>query len=39
VVSWGMADFDSLSRITEALAAADTAMYACKALRKEKKVG
>jgi diguanylate cyclase (GGDEF)-like protein len=39
VVSWGMADFSSLSQIKEALAAADIAMYACKARRKATKVG
>jgi diguanylate cyclase (GGDEF)-like protein len=39
VISWGMADFDSPPQLTEALAAADVAMYACKARRKAAKVG
>jgi diguanylate cyclase (GGDEF)-like protein len=39
IVSWGMADFESLGRLLDAFAAADTEMYACKARRKETKVG
>jgi diguanylate cyclase (GGDEF)-like protein len=39
VVSWGMADFESLARILEAFAAADVEMYACKARRKVAEVG
>lgn len=34
VVSWGMADFDSPTRLVEAFATADVEMYACKARRK-----
>ena len=39
VVSWGMADFHSPSQIMDAFAAADVAMYVCKAHRKAANVG